>query len=264
MGWSISYARASNQSHLHDDSRSIHPWSPDETLPRRRVSFHNPEDEEVPIKGEAGCSTEPSIDDLEMWLEFQAGQLGTPAWWEELGAMLGIQDQCKFAQKIRVSFYVPEVWLRVCAEWGYTVPPAPQSLNRNAFHPERFAYQDIRQQSALLTIAYVWCLQHWAEKHNPPRNLNFCPWVESVRELWQAVWEYVDISYQDVIRDLEVEKPESSCPELKTIFSQVLAPPADEQGAIEDPLCHASPTPKKRSSGVPRHPLRLNKMRGTC
>ena len=56
------------------------------------MSFHNPEDERVPIKEEAGCSTEPSIDDLEMWLEFQAGQLGTPTWWEELGAVPGIQD----------------------------------------------------------------------------------------------------------------------------------------------------------------------------
>ena len=89
------------------------------------MSFHNPEDKEVPIKEEAICSVEPSIDDLEMWLEFQAGQLGTPTWWEELGAMLGIQDQCKFTWKIRASFYVPEVWLRASPEWGYTAPLAP-------------------------------------------------------------------------------------------------------------------------------------------
>ena len=55
------------------------------------MSFNNPGNEEVPIK-EAGCLTEPSVDDLEMWLEFKAGQLGTPAWWEDLGAMPGIQD----------------------------------------------------------------------------------------------------------------------------------------------------------------------------
>ena len=56
------------------------------------MSFHNPEDEEVPIKEEASYSTEPSVDDLETWLELQAGQLGTPTWWEELGTMPGIQD----------------------------------------------------------------------------------------------------------------------------------------------------------------------------
>ena len=151
------------------------------------MSFHDPKDEKDPIKEEARCSTEHSIDDLEMWLEFQAGQLGTPTWWEELGAMPGIEDQHKFAQKIRASFHVPEVWLRASPEWGYTVPPAPQSLNRSTFHLERLAYQDVRQQPALLTIAYARCLQHWAEKHNPPKNPDFCPWAESVRELWQTV-----------------------------------------------------------------------------
>ena len=151
------------------------------------MSFHNPENEEVPIKEEADCLTQPSTDDLEMWLEFQAGQLGTPMWWEELGAVPGIQDQHKFTWKIRASFYVPEVQLRVYLEPGYTAPPAPQSLNRSAFHPERFAYQDVRQQPALLTLAYARCLQHWAEKHNLPKNADFCPWAGIVRELWQTV-----------------------------------------------------------------------------
>ena len=54
------------------------------------MSFHDPKNDKDPIKEEASCSTEPSIDDLETWLEFQAGQLGTPTWWEELGAILGI------------------------------------------------------------------------------------------------------------------------------------------------------------------------------
>ena len=61
------------------------------------------------MKEEVSCSTEPSVDDLETWLEFQAGQLGTPAWWEELGAVPGIEDRHKFVWKIRVSFYVLEV-----------------------------------------------------------------------------------------------------------------------------------------------------------
>ena len=61
------------------------------------MSSHDPKDEKDPIKEEASCLTEPSIDDLETWLEFQAGQLGTPTWWEELGAVPGIEDQHKFA-----------------------------------------------------------------------------------------------------------------------------------------------------------------------
>ena len=89
------------------------------------MSFHNPEDKEVPIKEEASCSVEPSIDDLETWLEFQAGQLGTPTWWEELGAVLGIQDRRKFAWKIRTSFYVLEVWVKGIPRMGLHCTSGP-------------------------------------------------------------------------------------------------------------------------------------------
>ena len=127
------------------------------------------------------------MDDLETWLEFQEGQLGTPTWWEELGAVPGIEDRHKFLWKIRASFYVLEVWLRAFPECGHTVPLASWILNRGTFYPERFAYQDVRQQPVLLIIAYTQCLQHWGEKHNPPKNPGFCPWAECVRELQQTV-----------------------------------------------------------------------------
>ena len=151
------------------------------------MSFHDPNDIRDPVKEEVSCSTEPSVDDLETWLKFQAGQLGTPAWWEELGAVPGIEDRGKFTQKIRASFYVLEVWLRASLEWGYTAPPVPQILDRGTFHLEKSAYLDVRQWPVLLTIAYARCLQHWEEKQNPPRNLDFCPWAECMRELWQTM-----------------------------------------------------------------------------
>ena len=241
-GQSGDHARAHSQSCYHGDLLGVWPRFPDGPLPKRRVSFHNPNDVKDPMKEEASCLTEPSVDDLEMWLEFQVGQLGTPAWWEELGTVPGIEDRHKFVQKIRVSFYVPEVQLRASPEHGYTVLPAPQLLNKGTFHLERFAYQDVRQQPALLTIAYARCLQHWAKKHNLPRNPDFCPWAECVRELRQTVQEFVNISYQDITRGLEVEKPEISNLQLKmTIFSWVLATPVDEQKAIEAPPHPVSP-----------------------
>ena len=147
------------------------------------MSFHDPDNVKDPVKEEASNLTEPSMDDLETWLEFQAGQLGTPAQWEELAAVSGIEDRCKFTWKIRASFYVPEVCLRVSPECVYTTPPAPQVLDRGAFHPEKFTYQDVRQWPILLTIAYTRCLQHWVEKRNQLKNPDFCPWVECVREL---------------------------------------------------------------------------------
>ena len=113
------------------------------------MSFHDTPNVEDPVKEEASSSMEPSVDDLEMWLEFQAGQLGTPVWWGQLAAVPSIEDRCKFTRKIRVSFYVLEVHLRASLEWVYTTPPAPQVLNRGGFHPENFTYQDVRQQPIL-------------------------------------------------------------------------------------------------------------------
>ena len=163
------------------------PQSPDKPPPRKRVNINDPIDEKDPAREEAGCSTEPSVGELETWLEFQAEQLGTPMWWEELGAVPGIKDWHKFTQKFRASFYIPEVRMRASLEQGYTAPLAPQSLNRSTFLPERLTYQDVQLQPALLTLAYAWSLQYWAEKHNTLRNPDFCPLVESIRELQQTV-----------------------------------------------------------------------------
>ena len=77
--------------------QNVCPQSPDKPLPRKRVTFNDPEVEKGPEGEEAGCSTELSIMDVEMWLEFQAWQLGTPVWWQELGAIPGIKDLHKFA-----------------------------------------------------------------------------------------------------------------------------------------------------------------------
>ena len=54
-------------------------------------------------------SSEPSVSYMETWLEWQAKQLGTPAWWTELQAILGIRDPQKLAWKIRASFYIPDI-----------------------------------------------------------------------------------------------------------------------------------------------------------
>ena len=149
-------------------------------------------------RGTKSYSTEPSVSDVEAWLEWQANQLGTPAWWTELKAIPGIRDPQKLAWKIRALFYIPEVRMRTLLVPGYTVPPAPRSLNRNAFLPDDLSYQDVWQKLALLTIAYTRSLQYWAEKQSLPRNWNLHPLAESV-ELWEAVKEYVTFNHQDII-----------------------------------------------------------------
>ena len=89
-GWSRNHARANSQGCSHSNLQNVCPWSPDEPPPRKRVTFNDPKVEKSPEREEANCLTEPSITDVEMWLEFQAWQLGTPTWWEELGAIPAI------------------------------------------------------------------------------------------------------------------------------------------------------------------------------
>ena len=119
-------------------------------------------------------------------------------------------------------------------EERYSAPPAPHSLNRGAYLLDELAYQDVRQCPALLTIAYCRCLQQWVEKHNLPRNPDFHPLAESVRELRQAIHEFGNITREDVMRGLEMEEPEGGHqPSPTTIFSHVLGPPANRQEAEE-------------------------------
>ena len=169
--------------------------------------------------------TELSINDLELWLECQAEQLGTPMWWGELEAILGISDLHKFAWKICASFYIPEVWFRTFQSQEYSAPLAPRSLNRGAFLPGELEYQDVRWRLALLIIAYCQCLQYWVEKCNLLRSPDCCPLAESVRELSQAVREFVNITKRDILEGLEMEEPAGGCQlPSATIFSQVLEP----------------------------------------
>ena len=156
-----------------------------------------------------------------------AGQTaGHPTWWMELQAILGRRDPWKLAQKIRASFYIPEVRMKSLLEPGYTAPPALRSLDRNAFLPNDLSYHDMQQKPALLMMVYARSLQYWAEKQSLPRSWDLCPLVESVIELWEMVKEYVTINYLDIIRDLGMTNEESLSHEIQaTIFSHVLSSP---------------------------------------
>ena len=85
---------------------------------------------------------EPSVSDVETWLEWQAQHFGTPAWWSELKAILGAEDLQKLACKIRASFYILKVRMRTFLEQEYTVALALKCLNRNAFLLDELSYQE--------------------------------------------------------------------------------------------------------------------------
>ena len=91
------------------------------------------------------------------------------------------------------------------------------------------------------------------EKCNLPGNLDFCPLAESVRELRQAVCEFMNITQEDVMEGLQIEEPEDGhWPSLMTIFSQVLGPPANRQEAEE-----SSTQPRDRAIKCAPPTLRL-------
>ena len=118
--------QAHSQSPSHTDSQGVHSPSLD-GRPNRRVSFCKPWDECLAVEGE-NPPVEPLVSNLEAWLEYQSTQIGTPMWWKELGAVLGITNQQKFTQKIQALFYIPEVWSRMSPEEGYSAPPALKAL----------------------------------------------------------------------------------------------------------------------------------------
>ena len=125
---------------------------------------------------------------------------------------------------------------------GYTAPLAPQSLNRSIFLPEeRLTYQDVRQQPALLTIAYAWCLQHLVEKHNPPKNPDFHPWAERVRSCNKQCENLWLLATRMLCKIWRWKAWNQSLTTKTTIFSWVLATPVDELKNVEIPSHSVSP-----------------------
>ena len=98
---------------------------------------------------------EPSIKDIETWLDCQACQMDMPYRWAELTTIPRVEDPKRLAPKICASFSIPEVRCEAFPGQGYTVPPAPKCITRNLFLPDDLSYQDIQQQSFLMTMAYA-------------------------------------------------------------------------------------------------------------
>ena len=96
----------------------------------------------------------------------------------------------------------PTVRSKVFPGQGYAAPPAPKCLTQNVFLMDELSYQDMQQQPFLLTVAYAWGLQYWADRLNLPVDPDFCPLVRSVLELRERVKEHTVFSKQDVSQGL--------------------------------------------------------------
>ena len=91
-----------------------------------------------------GSLPEPSIDNYKMWLEWQAHQLDTPNWWEELTTMPNAGDPKMLAWKICASFEIPGIRCETLGNHKeYTMPPVPKCIKWGIFLLNNLPYQDI-------------------------------------------------------------------------------------------------------------------------
>ena len=94
--------------------------------------------------GREGYPPEPSIEDVEMWLDWWAHQMDMPYWWVELTAIPVVENPKRLALKIHASFSIPTVRCKAFPSQGYTAPPAPRCMTRNLFLPNDVSYQDVQ------------------------------------------------------------------------------------------------------------------------
>ena len=85
-------------------------------------------------------------------------------------------------------------------------------------------------------MAYCRCLQHWAEKHDPPISAKACPLAKNVRELIQAVDEFMHITARDVLEGLDMDQPTKAVqPPFATLFGRVLSLPVSKPETMPIP-----------------------------
>ena len=59
------------------------------------MTLEEPEVKPDPEESRESYPPEPSIKDIETWLDWQACQLDMPCWWMELTAIPGVEDPWK-------------------------------------------------------------------------------------------------------------------------------------------------------------------------
>ena len=94
------------------------------------------------VRGGRDYLPEPSIRNIEVWLDWQAHQIDMPHWWAELIAIPDVENPKRLAQQICTSFSILEVRCEAFPGQEYTMPPAPKCLTRGSFLPNDLSYQD--------------------------------------------------------------------------------------------------------------------------
>ena len=164
------------------------------------------------VEGSHGLPPEPSMENYEVWVEWQACCVGMPEWWEELVAIVNVEDHRKLAWKIWASFKIPRVRFEALKVTNdYSTPPAPKCVQRKLFLlalEPRLPCQEQPQK----TLAYAQALQYWAEKTNPTHPGEWHHLARCVQELRWAMKPFTTFSDHAV---LEKAKPDHGTPKAE-------------------------------------------------
>ena len=126
-----------------------------------------------------------------------------PSWWQKLVEIPEVDNFQELAQKIWVSFKLPQRMSELHNVENYCLaPPAPKCLHQKDFllQPDpKIPCQDIWQRQVEKTVTYVQALQYWAENSNLPTLGQPCLLVGSILELREVMETYVSFFYDTVL-----------------------------------------------------------------
>ena len=182
---------------------------------------------------------EPSIENYEVWLEWQDCQVDMPDWWGELVTIPNTGDPEMLGHKMHTSFKIPQVRSEALKDSNsYTVPPAPKCLQRKMFLPvpnPHLPCQDYCLKQLLRTLVYAQALQYWAEKANLLGPHELCCLAMCVHELRWVMRPYITFSNCHIFECLTCESPEAEVKEATQLHPAILTPTPDPRPSIPRP-----------------------------
>ena len=200
---------------------------------------------------EEGCDLppEPSVENYEVWVEWQGHHMHKPDWWEEVVAIPQAEDPWKLTRKVQTSFEIPQVRCKALqTRNNNSAPLAAKCINRKAFLPVPDPVkpcQDYREGQPWKTLAYTQALQYWVEKANLPSPGGMYLLVRFVQELRWAMRLFTTFSDCAVLEGMtsNLGTPEEQATQPDT--------PLKSMGTLEGQATQPSTTPAEQTPTRP-------------
>ena len=146
---------------------------------------------------------EPPLEHHCKWIEWHGQCVDMPVWWQELQAILDVEDHQELTQKGRSSLKVPMV--RSQAQGGknnYSAPPAPKCIGKDRFLPPLDPWmgsQDYCLGQPRKTLACEQALLYCWERVKPPVPSKPHPLMGSILGLRQVMEPFTTFEDSEVL-----------------------------------------------------------------